>query len=236
MKEKKKPFYKKWWFWLIVAVVIIAMIVPEEEEATKEDVEETQEETSKEDKKAAEEKKEKEDAEQKEKEANKKAEEDKKKEEKAKQEQEEAKKKTAEKKANRTTEEVLIEEGIADEIDLYEGEITISHEPETQWSENSLMRVVYDMFDNLPIAFKDNEIDSVVNMIDVNMVDNKGNEGVKSVITYRYTREDYEALNYDNFKEMALGEEWRILNESDAYFINAGIRNKLKDKYTDNLY
>lgn len=144
-------------------------------------------------------------------------------------------KEETEKEEEKSTEDLLEEKGLVDSIDFYEGELTITYEPDTMWSENSLMGVVNDMLDNLPIAFKDDKVDSVVNGISVAMIDNKGNEEVKQVITYRYTREEYEELNYDKFKEMSMGEEWRILNEANSYFIHPSIRSKLKDKYTDNL-
>lgn len=235
------------WIGIIFAVFFVIGVVGlifESDEAKEERIaQEEASEAEKEEKAKQKEEKKKEKAKQKQEEKKKKENQDADREEKKakqKEEKEKADKKSKEKEKerleNRTVEDVIIEEGKADETDLYEGELTIDFEPGTMWSENSLMGVVHDMFENLPISFEDNEIDSVVNVINVEMTDSKGNEEVKPVITFRYTREDYESLNYENFKTMSLGEEWRILNESDGYFIHPGIRANLKDKYTDNLY
>lgn len=145
-------------------------------------------------------------------------------------------KKEEERKANRTTSEAVEEDSDnVDEASMNEGELTLRFKPGTMWSENSLMRVVRDMFKEVKIGFEDEEVDSVVAMIEVEMVDEKGNEEIKPVITYRYTRDDFEELNYDKFLEMSAVEEWRILNEAESYFIHPGIRKNLKDKYIQNL-
>lgn len=108
--------------------------------------------------------------------------------------------------------------------ELFEGELTLTYEPGTLWSENSFFRVVHSSFKDVEQAFDDKEVDSVVVMIYALMTDEKGNEESKPVITYRYTRDDFNELNYDKFIDMSVGEEWRILNEAEAYFINPGIR------------
>lgn len=165
-----------------------------------------------------------------------KEEEKKKKDEEKKQKAKEKEKKEKERLANRKIDE-LLEQDYKDvkEAELYEGELTIKTEPGILWDENSFMRVVYEMFEIVKVGFDDKDVDSVLVMIEANMTDQKGNEELKPVVTYRYGREDFEELNYDNFKEMAFIEEWRILNEADSYFIHPGIRLNLKDKYLQNL-
>lgn len=146
------------------------------------------------------------------------------------------KKKTKDKKPKRTTAEAIQEDSNnVDKATFEDGEMTLQFEPGTLWDENSFMGVVHDMFKDVKVAFDDQEVKSVLVMIDTVMIDEKGNEEVKPVVTYRYTREGFEELNYDNFIDMALIEEWRILNEADSYFIHPGIRKNLKDKYIQNL-
>lgn len=120
--------------------------------------------------------------------------------------------------------------------DFIEGEQTIEIHPGVLWSENSYFKVVYDALDEIKQTFDENEeVDSVRVLIIADFMDSKGNEEEGYAITFRYSRDTFNELNFDNFKEMALGEEWRILNESDGYFIHQAIRSKLKPKYTDNL-
>lgn len=153
-----------------------------------------------------------------------------------KKEKEEAKKKEEQRLKNRSIDEAIEEDNKdVEEAQMSDGELTLTYEPGTMWSENSLFNVVYDAFKVTHDAFEEDEVDSVVNVIKVKMTDEKGNEELKDVINYRYNRSDFEELNYDNFKDMALGEQWRILNESDEYFIHPGIRANLKSEYTDNL-
>lgn len=220
-KEKvKKPLHKRWWFWVIAILVVGSWIVNDDD---KESAEEKVETIDKQEDSKADEKKEKE--------AEKAAKEDKEKEEAKKKEEEEK-----ERKANRTTAEAIEEDSNnVDEASIDGDELVLKHNPGTVWSENSFMHTVYDMFKDVKTAFDDEEIKSVLVMIETTMTDEKGNESVDPIITYRYTREDFEELNYDNFSNMAMSEEWRILNEADSYFIHPGIRMNLKDKYIQNL-
>lgn len=208
MEDKKnKPVYKKWWFWLVAFLVFGFVVGQTADDEPKEDVEEeAKEETKEESKEKDEEEKPKED----------------------KEEKKETEDKEEEKKEKEKSEKIK-------ETDFYDGELTMVYEPGTLWDENSFFRIVYDSFADVKDAFEDDEVDSVVVMINALMTDEKGNEDMKPVITYRYTREGFDELNYEKFYDMAMVEEWRILNESESYFINPGIRNKLKDKYTENL-
>src|SRR5699024_10023330 len=75
-------------------------------------------------------------------------------------------------------------DGVEDaEID--NGEIILTYEPGMGWSENSLFLTVYDSFEVTNQAFKDDSVDSVLNLIQGVMVDQKGNEELKDMITYR---------------------------------------------------
>lgn len=157
----------------------------------------------------------------------------------------ESKKKAADKKktkANRPMDVKLVEDS-EDVIDAefdsssqFGNELTISYEPETLWSENSFFREVYKSFEDVKTAFGDKKVDAVTVLIYTEMTDTKGNSSDNAVFTYRYLRDGFEELNYDKFMELSMIEEWRILNESDAYFIHPGIYKNLKSKYTDNLY
>lgn len=151
-------------------------------------------------------------------------------------EEEKAKKEENERKKNRTTVEVIDEDyDKVDDVSLKDGLLTLETNPGTVWSENSLFHAVYDLFEVMHEAFEDNSIDEIEAEIQIMMVDSKGNESDESVITYVYTRDSFKELNYDKFSEMAFGQQWRILNEADGYFIHPGIYKNLKDKYTDNL-
>src|SRR5690625_2439884 len=120
--------------------------------------------------------------------------------------------------------------------DFYEGEQTIEINPGMVWSENSYFNIVYDALDEIKQIFDENdEVETVLVLIKADFMDSKGNEEEGFAITFRYSRDTFNELNYDNFKQMSLGEEWRILNESDGYFIHQAIRSNLKSKYTDNL-
>ena len=136
---------------------------------------------------------------------------------------------------NRTTVERLQDDDGVDKVSLNDGILTIEKQPGGLWDENSLFHSVYDLFEVMNDAFKDESIDEVEVKIQTKMTDAKGNESLDAVIEYLYTRESFEELNYDNFTNMAFSEQWRILNESDLYTIHPGIYKNLKDKYTDNL-
>lgn len=128
------------------------------------------------------------------------------------------------------------EETVFERTDFYEGEQTIEIHPGIVWSENSYFNIVYDALDEIKEIFDENdEAETVLVLIKADFMDSKGNEEEGFAITFRYSRDTFNELNYDNFKQMSLGEEWRILNESDGYFIHQAIRNNLKSKYTDNL-
>ena len=153
-------------------------------------------------------------------------EEDKKKEDKEKKEE----------KDDRTIDQKLQEDDDkVDEATLEDGLLTLKRDPGTVWSENSLFHSVYDLFESTNEAFKDDAVKEVDVIIETTMVDQKGNESKDPVIKYQYTKESFDELNYDNFTDMAFGQQWRILNEADGYFIHPGIYKELKEKYTDNL-
>ena len=211
----------------------------EKEKAVKEKAEKEKAEKEKAEKEKAEkEKAEKEKAEkekaEKEKAEKEKAEKEKVEKEKAEKEKAEKKKAEEEKKA-KSVDQRMKKYDVVEDAEMDNGELILTYEPGIGWSENSLFLTVYDSFEVTNQAFKDDSVDSVLNLIKANMVDEKGNEEIEDVITYRYTRSDFEELNYGKFKDMAFGQQWRILNEAEGYFIHPGIRVNLKEKYTDNL-
>lgn len=213
-KEKiKKPFYKKWWFILIAAIFILGGIgnLLESDEAKQ----------KREDEKIAVEN------ERKEKEQKKKQEEQQKKEEEAKEE---------ERKKNRNIDDKIQEDNKnVDSASVTDGVLQLKSEGKTTFSENTLFHSVYDLFEAMHDGFEDEGVDKVEVILTTTMVDSKGNESDDEIITYEYSRKSFEELNYDKFANMAFGQQWRILNESDAYWIHPGIYKNLKDEYTGNL-
>jgi len=202
----------------------------EKEKAEKEKAEKEEAEKEKAEKEKAEkEKAEKEKAE-KEKAGKEKAEKEKAEKEKVKKEKAEKEKKNA-----KSVDQRMKKYDVVEDAEMDNGELILTYEPGMGWSENSLFFTVYDSFEVTNQAFKDDSVESVLNLIQGVMVDQKGNEELKDMITYRYYRADFDELNYSKFKDMAFGQQWRILNEADGYFIHPGIRVNLKEKYTDNL-
>lgn len=208
-KQEKKSVYKKWWFWVLAVIIIGSWFVGNDDD----------EDVAKESDKAEEVVTEQEETEDEE------------------QEESKVKDEKVEEESNddRTIVEIIEEDYDIDKATIKEGLLTIEKDPGTIWDENSLFYTVYDLFEIMHEAFKDDSIDEVEAKVLTTMIDNKGNESVDAVIEYIYTRETFEELNYDNFSNMAYGEQWRILNESDLYMIHPGIYNNLKDKYKDNL-
>lgn len=210
-KEKaKKPIYKKWWFWVIVLAVLWGI-----GNSASDDKEQTEKKTEKASTEVKEEKK---------------TDESKKKEEKPKVE------KPKKKEDNRTIAEKLQEDNDnIDKASLKDGVLTLSGEGKTTFSENTLFMSVYDFFEAMHDGFQDKDVKEVYVELTTTMVDQKGNESVEPVIKYNYSRESFEELNYEKFKEMAYSEEWRILTEANYYYIHPGIYKNLKDKYKDHV-
>lgn len=94
---------------------------------------------------------------------------------------------------------------------------------------------IYWSFEAMNETFKDNSVKEVDLVIQALLIDNKGNEEYENVITYAYTRDDFNELNYDNFLNLASGQEWRILNESYAYFMHPAVFNKIDEDYQNSL-
>src|SRR5699024_6376821 len=139
------PFYKKWWVIAIAAFMVIGFIngnINKDEREAKRVEAEQQEAKEKA-------------------EAEKKAEEEKK-------QAEEEKKKEEERLKNRDTDEAIEEDN--DDVvnaELSDGELTLTYEPGTMWSENSLFNVVYDAFEITNYAFEYDDVDTVVYIIKV---------------------------------------------------------------------
>lgn len=162
----------------------------------------------------------------------KKAKEDKKKVEKDKKEE---KKEKPKKDTKNIAEKIQKENDDVDKATIKDGVLRLESVGKTTFSENTLFHSVYDLFEATHEGFLDDSVKEVEVILTTTMVDQKGNESEEPVINYTYTRESFEELNYDKFSNMAFGQQWRVLNESDAYFIHPGIYINLKDKYTDNL-
>lgn len=218
----------------------------EEKEAKKEEkeAEKAEKEKEKEDQKAKKEKEKKDEkaakkAEEKE-EADKKKEEESKaaaKKEKEEDEKAEKEKKKKEKEKNRPLDEKIVEDNSdVDEAALEEGKLTLTKEITSYWDETSILKHdVYKLFEILGEGFNDKKIDQVDIVLTTKMTDQKGNESINPVVEYEYSREQFEELNYDNFLDLSYSQSWRILNESDAYWIHPGIYKNVKDDYRDNL-
>jgi len=159
-------------------------------------------------------------------------------EEEKKKKKEEEKKEEEERLANRSIDEAIEEDDHnVDDAELSdEGELTLTIDASGSFSPNSVAETyVYRSFESMNDAFKDEDVDEVEVIIEVPLVDNKGNEEVSPVVKFTYTRDAFDELNYDNFETMAVGEPWRILNESDAYFMHPAIYDEVKQKYRDGL-
>src|SRR5699024_755545 len=171
-------------------------------------------------------------------EAQKKAEKEaKEKEEEERKQQEEEAKKLEEEKANRDV-DVAVEDDFedVDSAELNDGELTINILPGTTWSENSLITKAAENINKVNAALDfDEDLKSVTIILKGEMMDEKGNEELKDVVTYRYTREDLDEVDYDNFKDFAIIEPYKILNQAESYFIHPGILTELKDEYRHNL-
>lgn len=116
------------------------------------------------------------------------------------------------------------------------GFLTISYKATAAWSENSIVTTyTYWMFEALNEGFKDPSVNEVEASIKTKVTDNKGNSSVKEVASFLYTRETFEELNYDGFLYLASGQEWRIYNEADVYFIYPVIYNNIKEDFKKNL-
>src|SRR5690625_248975 len=150
---------------------------------------------------------------------------------------EKAKKEEEERLANRTIDEILEEdENDVDKAELEDGVLRLERDVTTFWDETSILKQdVLRMFELLPKAFEDDEVERVRVVLNTEMVDQKGNAEMESVIYYEYSREHFEELDYDNFLWMATSETWRILNESTSYEIHPGIYKNVKDDYKNNL-
>lgn len=248
MKDKK-PFYKNWWFIGVVAFFLVGTLGiifesdetkqarKDEEIAAQQKKEERALERQRKKDERKEERQRKKEEKEREKEEKEQMEKDKEKalEEQRKKEEEE-KIKEKERLANRSIDEVLQEDDKnVDKAALENGVLTLEKESGTIWSENSLFFSVYDLFESAKVAFGDDSIDEVNAIVNTLMVDTKGNESIEPAISFTYTRDSFEELNYDNFSNMAYSQQWRILNESDSYSIHPGIYKNLKDDYTSNL-
>ena len=152
-------------------------------------------------------------------------------------EKEKAKKEEEERIANRTIDEILEEdEKDVDRAEFDDGVLTIEKDVTTFLDETSIFKIdVLKMFEILPKAFEDENVDRVNVVLNMKMTDNKGKSEMEPVIFYEYSREDFEELDYDNFLWMATSETWRIFNESTSYEIYGTIYKNVDEDYKNKL-
>jgi len=206
-KDRKKPFYKRSWFIVIIALVVIGGIASALEDEEEPESTETSAPAD----------------------LDKEPDEDKKKEQ---------VKGDGEKKKNKSIDQNLKEDN--DDVidaDLYdEGMLIVKLDGDASFSENSLVtNRAYEILEIMKEAFADKEVQTVDAVVKVTLTDNKGNESKGDALNIVYSRESFEELNYDNFRELAKVEGWRVYNESDEYLIHPGIYNNLKDKIKENI-
>jgi hypothetical protein len=92
-----------------------------------------------------------------------------------------------------------------------------------------------DILEDMKLAFEDEQVTGYYAMVMIDVIDSKGNEREEEGFNLYYSREDFEALNYDNFYNLSYSEPYRIFNESTSYLINPVMYKDLKDDYKNNL-
>lgn len=149
---------------------------------------------------------------------------------------EEDKKKKAEK-------ELPIERKIVKEIDYIEeasisedGVLKMVYREENPLTENSIVNAYsLRMLEAMHEAFKDPVVKEAEASIETAIYDPKGNESIKEVASFLYTRESFEELNYKKFIEMAESEGWRIYNEADLYYMVPVLYNNISEDFKSHL-
>lgn len=100
---------------------------------------------------------------------------------------------------------------------------------------NFIIDKAVDILEDMETAFKDDKVTGYYAMVNMEMVDNKGNEREEEGFNLYYSREDFEELNYDKFSELSYSEPWRIFNESTSYLIHPVLFKEMKKEYKKNL-
>lgn len=225
-KKTKKPFYKRWWFIGFFAIVALGFVMDlfESEESKQakldEEISIQQEREEKKEEKAKAKEKRKQDAAL----------------ELEKQKKDEEKEK--ERLANRSIDQKLTEDN--EDVDTAtlseDGILTLEQEAKSYWDETAILEQnVYSLFEAAVEGFRDPSVNEVKMVITTGMVDNKGNESLEDIVKYNYTKSSFEELNLKKFLELSYSQTWRILNESDTYWIHPGIYKNIKAEYTKNL-
>ncbi|PID00802.1 hypothetical protein [Sporosarcina sp. P29] len=225
-KKTKKPFYKRWWFIGFFTIVALGFVMDlfESEESKQakldEEISIQQEREEKNEERA-------------------KSQETRKQEvalELEKQQNDEIKEK--ERLANRSIDQKLAED--IEDIDTAtlseDGILTLEQEAKNYWDETAILEQnVYSLFEAAGEGFSDPSVNVVKMVITTGMVDNKGNESLEDIVKFNYTKNSFEELNLKKFLEISYSQTWRILNESDTYWIHPGIYKNVKADYTKNL-
>src|SRR5699024_4205754 len=124
------------------------------------------------------------------------------------------------------------------EVDLGEeggNTLQISNDDTLALNEESFMKMARHMFDSVEVAFADEDIDTVQVFVQDEFTMENGENKTQNVFSYNYTREDFEDLELDNFKDLIYGEEYRVFQQAENYAIHPAIYDGLKDKYKNEL-
>lgn len=133
-------------------------------------------------------------------------------------------------------EESLLSNTKAEEISLDDGILSLTVDGSTMFTENTIVTThTYFALEAINEGFQFDEVNEVLVSIVAPFFDEKGNENMNTALEVAYTRDTFNELNYDNFLKLASGQEWRILNESDLYYIHRAIYDNIDQEYKDNL-
>lgn len=215
MKEKtKKPFYKRWWFvgfiGLLVLGIIMGLLEPEEVKQERL-AEEAAIEQKKDDDKAA-----------------------------RKAEAERVIKEADE--AERAIENLPIDQRLTkkdnfvDRAEFTEpGFLEVIHVTQTADKDTIAMEDVYGVFGDFKEAFDSPEVTGVKATIVNEGKNAEGEHVVENMVILVYSKETFENLDFDSFLKTSKGEEWRIYNESDEYYLYPAIFRNVDESFLDNL-
>ncbi len=102
-------------------------------------------------------------------------------------------------------------------------------------SVNAIYEKVTDILEDMKIAFEDKKVTGYYAIVNITVVDGKGNEKIDEGFNMYYSRSDFEALSYDNFNSQSYSQPWMIFNESTSYLINPVVFDEVKNEYRSKL-
>lgn len=107
--------------------------------------------------------------------------------------------------------------------------IDVTYKVETSFSETTLVKgFANTSVKAMEVLFKNPKIDNIWIWCKTNMMDEKGNDSLESVVNVCLTKENAKDINWSKFKDMVLVDYNKLFNVADKYFIYPGIANKLK--------